>query len=177
VDISVIDAVAPPRRYLQAGITFDPVRRWLPVITVTRQSLQHSDDARVAVYEAVQAAGRLQHNYIGTEHLLLGLITENNTATAILMSIGVDLETVRQHVEEIVGVGRAALTGQAVFTPRARRALQLAQNEAIRTGCSEVGPEHILAGLVREGEGVAAQVLVRLGADFDRVRRSMPRNG
>ena len=137
---------------------------------------QFSDRARQAVVQAQQEARRLDHNYIGTEHLLLGLIREGDgVAAKALESLGISLDAVRQQVEEIIGRGQQTLSGHFPFTPRAKRVLELSLREALQLGHKYIGTEHILLGLIREGEGVAAQVLVRLGCDLNRVRQEVIR--
>jgi ATP-dependent Clp protease ATP-binding subunit ClpC len=137
---------------------------------------QFTDRARRAVVQAQQEASRLNHNYIGTEHLLLGLIREGDgVAAKALESLGISLDAVRQQVEEIIGRGQQALSGHIPFTPRAKRVLELSLREALQLGHSYIGTEHILLGLIREGDGVAAQVLVRLGCDLNRVRQQVIR--
>jgi len=131
-----------------------------------------TDRARRTVVLAQEEARLLQHNYIGTEHLLLGLIHEGEgVAAKALESLGIGLEAVRQQVEEIIGRGQHASSGHIPFTPRAKKVLELALREAIQLGHNYIGTEHILLGLIREGDGVAAQVLVRLGADLNRTRQ------
>ena len=116
----------------------------------------------------------LNHNYIGTEHILLGLIHEGEgVAAKALESLGISLEAVRQQVEEIIGQGQQAPSGHIPFTPRAKKVLELSLREALQLGHNYIGTEHILLGLIREGEGVAAQVLVKLGADLARVRQQV----
>jgi len=116
----------------------------------------------------------LNHNYIGTEHILLGLIHEGEgVAAKALESLNISLEAVRQQVEEIIGQGQAAPTGHIPFTPRAKKVLELSLREALQLGHNYIGTEHILLGLIREGEGVAAQVLQKLGADLNRVRKAV----
>jgi ATP-dependent Clp protease ATP-binding subunit ClpC len=116
----------------------------------------------------------LNHNYIGTEHILLGLIHEGEgVAAKALESLGISLEGVRAQVEEIIGQGQQAPSGHIPFTPRAKKVLELSLREALQLGHNYIGTEHILLGLIREGEGVAAQVLVKLGADLNRVRQSV----
>jgi len=132
-----------------------------------------TDRARSVVVLAQEEARMLGHNYIGTEHLLLGLVHEGQgVAARALASLGISLEAVRQQVEEIIGQGQApVLSGHIPFTPRAKKVLELSWREARQLGHNYIGTEHILLGLIREGEGVAAQVLVRLGADLNRVRQ------
>jgi ATP-dependent Clp protease ATP-binding subunit ClpA len=116
----------------------------------------------------------LNHNYIGTEHILLGLVRERDGfAGKALVSLDISLQAVRQQVEEIIGQGQAAPMGHIPFTPRAKKVLELSLREALQLGHNYIGTEHILLGLIREGEGVAAQVLQKLGADLDRVRQTV----
>jgi ATP-dependent Clp protease ATP-binding subunit ClpC len=133
-----------------------------------------TDRARRVVVLAQEEARMLNHNYIGTEHLLLGLVREGDGfAARALVSLDISLEAVRQQVEEIIGRGQAAPTGHIPFTPRAKKVLELSLREALQLGHNYIGTEHILLGLIREGEGVAAQVLQKLGADLDRVRQAV----
>ncbi|WP_310376319.1 ATP-dependent Clp protease ATP-binding subunit [Catenuloplanes atrovinosus] len=133
-----------------------------------------TDRARRVVVLAQEEARMLNHNYIGTEHILLGLIHEGEgVAAKALESLGVSLEGVRQQVEEIIGQGQQAPSGHIPFTPRAKKVLELSLREALQLGHNYIGTEHILLGLIREGEGVAAQVLVKLGADLNRVRQQV----
>jgi hypothetical protein len=133
-----------------------------------------TDRARRVVVLAQEEARMLNHNYIGTEHILLGLIHEGEgVAAKALESLGISLEAVRQQVEEIIGQGQQAPSGHIPFTPRAKKVLELSLREALQLGRDYIGTEHILLGLIREGEGVAAQVLVRLGADLNRVRQQV----
>jgi ATP-dependent Clp protease ATP-binding subunit ClpC len=123
---------------------------------------------------AQEEARMLNHNYIGTEHILLGLIHEGEgVAAKALESLGISLEGVRAQVEEIIGQGQQAPSGHIPFTPRAKKVLELSLREALQLGHNYIGTEHILLGLIREGEGVAAQVLVKLGADLNRVRQQV----
>ncbi len=133
-----------------------------------------TDRARRVVVLAQEEARMLNHNYIGTEHILLGLIHEGEgVAAKALESLGISLEAVRQQVEEIIGQGQQAPSGHIPFTPRAKKVLELSLREALQLGHNYIGTEHILLGLIREGEGVAAQVLVKLGADLNRVRQQV----
>jgi ATP-dependent Clp protease ATP-binding subunit ClpC len=130
-----------------------------------------TDRARRVVVLAQEEARMLNHNYIGTEHILLGLIHEDEgIACRALESLGISLGAVRSQVEEIIGRGQAVPSGHIPFTPRAKKVLELSLREALQLGHNYIGTEHILLGLVREGEGVAAQVLQKLGADLHRVR-------
>jgi ATP-dependent Clp protease ATP-binding subunit ClpC len=123
---------------------------------------------------AQEEARMLNHNYIGTEHILLGLIHEGEgVAAKALESMDISLEAVRAQVEEIIGQGQQAPSGHIPFTPRAKKVLELSLREALQLGHNYIGTEHILLGLIREGEGVAAQVLVKLGADLNRVRQQV----
>ncbi len=133
-----------------------------------------TDRARRVVVLAQEEARGLNHNYIGTEHILLGLIHEGEgVASKALESLGISLEAVREQVQEIIGQGQQAPTGHIPFTPRAKKVLELSLREALQLGHNYIGTEHILLGLIREGEGVAAQVLVKLGADLSRVRQQV----
>src|SRR5687767_3513261 len=133
-----------------------------------------TDRARRGVVLAQEEARMLNHNYIGTEHILLGLIHEGEgVAAKALESLGISLEAVRQKVEEIIGHGQQSPSGHIPFTPRAKKVLELSLREALQINHSYIGTEHILLGLIREGEGVAAQVLVKLGADLNRVRQQV----
>ena len=133
-----------------------------------------TDKARRVVVLAQEEAKLLNHNYIGTEHLLLGLIHEGEgVAAKALESLGINLDSVREQVQEIIGQGQQAPTGHIPFTPRAKKVLELSLREALQLGHSYIGTEHLLLGLIREGEGVAAQVLTKLGADTNRVRQQV----
>ena len=135
-----------------------------------------SQRARRVVVLAQEEARMLDHNYIGTEHLLLGLIREGEgVAARALESLGISLDAVRQQVEEIIGRGQQPPPGHIPFTPRAKKVLELALREAQQLGHGYIGTEHLLLGLIREGSGVAAQVLVRLGADLNRTRLQVVR--
>ncbi|GAA4252371.1 ATP-dependent Clp protease ATP-binding subunit [Dactylosporangium darangshiense] len=130
-----------------------------------------TDRARRVVVLAQEAARTLNHNYIGTEHILLGLLHEaDGVAASALRALGVSLDAARAQVEEVIGLGADAATGYIPFTPSAKRVLELSLREALRLGHNHIGTEHILLGLVREGEGVAAQVLTRLGVTPTAVR-------
>ncbi|GAB3264351.1 ATP-dependent Clp protease ATP-binding subunit [Alteromonas gracilis] len=133
-----------------------------------------TDRARRVVVLAQEEARMLSHNYIGTEHILLGLIHEGDgIAAKALESLSISLEAVRAQVEEIIGQGQQAPSGHIPFTPRAKKVLELSLREALQLGHNYIGTEHILLGLIREGEGVAAQVLQKLGADLNRVRQQV----
>ncbi|MCT1655823.1 ATP-dependent Clp protease ATP-binding subunit [Brevibacterium luteolum] len=133
-----------------------------------------TDRARRVVVLAQEEAKILKHNYIGTEHILLGLIHEGEgIAAKALEGMGISLEQVRDQVTEIIGQGQQAPSGHIPFTPRAKKVLELSLREALQLGHTYIGTEHILLGLIREGEGVAAQVLVKLGADLARVRQEV----
>src|SRR6201987_5708231 len=128
-----------------------------------------TDRARRVVVLAHEEARMLNHNYIGTEHILLGLIHEGEgVAAKALESLGISLDAVRQQVEEIIGQGQQAPSGHIPFTPRAKKVLELSLREALQLGHNYIGTEHILLGLIREGDGVAAQVLVQVGRRLDR---------
>jgi ATP-dependent Clp protease ATP-binding subunit ClpC len=133
-----------------------------------------TDRARRVVVLAQEEARMLNHNYIGTEHILLGLIHEGEgVAAKALESLGISLDAVREQVQEIIGQGQQSPTGHIPFTPRAKKVLELSLREGLQLGHNYIGTEHILLGLIREGEGVAAQVLVKLGADLNRVRQQV----
>jgi len=130
--------------------------------------------ARRVVVLAQEEARLLNHNYIGTEHLLLGLLHENEGMAAhVLGEMGVSLDAVRGQVMTIVGTGESSPSGHIPFTPRAKKVLELSLREALQLGTDYIGTEHLLLGLIREGEGVAAQILVRLGQDLNSVRRAV----
>jgi hypothetical protein len=152
-----------------------PMRRWLPVPKrrAGRTGLfeRFTDRARQAVHSAQDEARELRHNYIGTEHLLLGLLRgEQGVAAKTLLSLGISPEAILGQVEEIIGRGQVAPSGHIPFTPRAKKVLELSMREALRLGHHYIGTEHILLGLLREGEGVAALVLTNLGVDHGQVR-------
>lgn len=133
-----------------------------------------TDRARRVVVLAQEEAREMNHNYIGTEHVLLGLIHEGEgVAAKALESLGISLELVRGQVEELIEQGSNSPSGHIPFTPRAKKVLELSLREALQLGHNYIGTEHILLGLIREGEGVAAQVLVKLGADLPRVREQV----
>ena len=133
-----------------------------------------TERARQVIVLAQEEARMLNHDYIGTEHLLLGLIHEGEgVAARVLESLGISLEDVRQSVEEMIGRGDHELSGHIPFTPRAKKVLELSLRESQQLGHDYIGTEHILLGLIREGEGVAAQVLVKLGGDLNRVRQQV----
>ena len=130
-----------------------------------------TDRARRVVVLAQEEARLLNHDHIGTEHILLGLIHEGEgVAYLALTELGISLDAVRAQVEAEIGQGSEAPGGHIPFTPRAKKVLELSLREALQLGHNYIGTEHILLGLIREGEGVAAQVLVGLGAGLDRVR-------
>ena len=133
-----------------------------------------TDRARRVVVLAQEEARMLNHNYIGTEHILLGLSHEGEgVAAKALESLGISLDAVRQQVEEIIGQGQQAPSGHIPFTPRTKQVLELSRREAEQLGHNYIGTEHILLGLVREGDGVGVQVLIMLGADLNRVRQQV----
>ena len=133
-----------------------------------------TDRARRVVVLAQDEARMLNHDYIGTEHSLLGLIQEGEgVAAKALTNMQISLEAVRGKVEELVGHGQQAPSGHIPFTPRAKKTLELSLRESLQLGHDYIGTEHILLGLLREGDGVAAQVLVGMGADLNRVRHQV----
>jgi prophage maintenance system killer protein len=180
----IVEWLAPRLRLLDPAVTCAkeaPMRRWRPLAEKIRMATMRTqpkgmfqrftDRARRAVHLAQEEARLLRHNYIGTEHLLLGLLDEGEgIAAQALGSLGISLEAVRAQVEQIIGHGQTTPVGHIPFTPRAKKVLELSLREALQLGHNYVGTEHLLLGLLREGEGVAAQVLARLGADHARVR-------
>jgi ATP-dependent Clp protease ATP-binding subunit ClpC len=133
-----------------------------------------TDRARRVVVLAQEEARMLNHNYIGTEHILLGLIREREgVAARVLESLGISLDAMRAAVEGIIGRGQQERSGHIPFTPRAKKVLELSLREALQLGAHHIGTEHILLGLIREGDGVAAQVLADAGADGNRVRQQV----
>src|SRR5690554_4033779 len=133
-----------------------------------------TDRARRVVVLAQEEARMLNHNYIGTEHILLGLVREGEgVAAKALETMDISLNGVREQVQEIIGEGSHAPSGHIPFTPRAKKVLELSLREALQLGHNYIGTEHILLGLIREGEGVAAQVLQQLGAELQKVRQTV----
>ena len=133
-----------------------------------------TDRARRVVVLAQEEARLLNHSYIGTEHILLGLIHEGEgVAAKALESLGISLEAVRNQVEEIIGQGGSSPSGHIPFTPRAKKVLELALREAVRLKHRTIGTEHVLLGLIREGEGLGALVLAEAKVDFARLRRTV----
>lgn len=132
-----------------------------------------TDRARRATVLAQEEARLLNHNYIGTEHILLGLIHGDGLAASALGSLGVSLEVARSSVEEIIGLGGASPSGHIPFTPRARKVLELSLSEALQLGHNYIAPEHILLALVREGDGVGVKVLDKFGIDEHDVRKKV----
>ena len=133
-----------------------------------------TERAQRVIVLSQEEARRLGHNVVGTEHLLLGLIAEGEgVAARALQTLGISIDDVRAEIERVIGRGEVGETGPSGFTPRTKRVLELAFEEARQLGHSYIGTEHILLGLIREGEGVAAQVLINLGADLDKVRRQV----
>jgi len=133
-----------------------------------------TDRARRVVVLAQDEARKLDHNYIGTEHILLGLLRDGEgVAVAALDGLGIRLDETRAKVTEIIGRGSEQPSGHIPFTPRAKKVLELSLREALELGNDYIGTEHILLGLIREGQGVAAQVLVDLGASLDHTREKV----
>ena len=161
-----------PSRYTRAYLVRLNLKVFLKAVSPLFE--RFTDRARRVVVLAQEEARLLNHNYIGTEHILLGLIHEGEgVAAKALESLGISLEAVRSQVEEIIGQGGSSPSGHIPFTPRAKKVLELSLREALQLGHNYIGTEHILLGLIREGEGVAAQVLVKLGADLSRVRQQV----
>jgi ATP-dependent Clp protease ATP-binding subunit ClpA len=161
------------------GISLDAVRQQVEEIIGQGQQapsghIPFTPRAKQVLELSLREALQLGHNYIGTEHILLGLIREHDgVAAKALESLGIGLELVREQVEEIIGQGQQAPSGHIPFTPRAKKVLELSRRESGQLGHNYIGTEHILLGLLREGRGVAAQVLVKLGADLNRVRQQV----
>jgi ATP-dependent Clp protease ATP-binding subunit ClpC len=133
-----------------------------------------TDRARRVVVLAQDEARSLNHNYIGTEHILLGMLREGEgVAAKALEELGIGADAIRQQVVEIIGRGQQIPSGHIPFTPRAKKVLELSLRESLQLGHEYIGTEHILLGLIREGDGVAAQVLMRLGATKDRVHQQV----
>ena len=133
-----------------------------------------TDRARRVVVLAQEEARMLNHNYIGTEHILLGLIHEGDgVAARALTALGIRLDAMRQAVEDIIGRGTQAPSGHIPFTPRSKKVLELALREALNLGSDYIGSEHILLALLREGDGVGAQVLVGAGVGLNRARQQI----
>jgi excisionase family DNA binding protein len=130
-----------------------------------------TERARKVLTLANEEARRFQHNYVGTEHLLLGLVREGQgVAGQVLKNLGIELEQVRQSVETIIGRGDRIVLGEIGLTPRAKKVIELAVDEARQLGHRYIGTEHMLLGMIREGEGIAAGVLISLGAKLEQVR-------
>ena len=137
---------------------------------------RYTERARMIVVLSQEEARGLKHNYIGTEHILLGLLREEEGLGArVLDSLDITVEEVRQQVARIVGMGDEVTTGQIPFTPRAKKVLELALREALSLGHNYIGTEHVLLGLVREGEGVAARILLDFDADGEKIRNEILR--
>jgi len=135
-----------------------------------------TERARQVVVLAQDEARIVRHNYIGTEHLLLGLLREDEgLAGRVLVDLGVSLEDVRAQVARIIGAGDEAATGQIPFTPRAKKVLELSLREAMALGHNYIDTEHILLGLLRENEGVAVRILLDLGVDAEKIRHEIVR--
>jgi ATP-dependent Clp protease ATP-binding subunit ClpC len=133
-----------------------------------------TDRGRRVVVLAQEEARMLNHNYIGTEHILLGLIREDEgVAARALEALGVSLDGTRRRVEEVIGRGKGIPSGHIPFTLRSKRVLELSLSEAVQLGHTYIGTEHILLGLIREGDGVAAQILVESGVHLDRARKQV----
>jgi hypothetical protein len=178
--LAAADAAAwlSPRLFLLDGRESRTRERPMQRLLTPRAKLpgfeRYTGRARRVVVLAQQEARALNHNYVGTEHILLGLIHEGDGMAAhALVSLGISLERVRQQVEQIIGRGQQAPSAHLTFTPRTKKILKLALPEALRLGHSYIGTEHILLALIREGNGVAAQVLLRLGADLNRARQQV----
>ncbi|MFF5290770.1 Clp protease N-terminal domain-containing protein [Paractinoplanes globisporus] len=165
---------APDERYTDSAPAPAPAPTPAPEPGSTSLFDRFNDRARRVIVLSQEEARMLRHNYVGTEHLLLGLIHENEgVAARALDHLGITLEAVREQIDEIIGLGQQAPSGHIPLTPRTRAVIQRAQLEATRLGRDYVGTEHILLGLIVESDGVAAQLLVKLGAGLDRVREQV----
>src|SRR3990167_1485755 len=131
-----------------------------------------TERARKVIILAKEEAKRFNHDYIGTEHILLGLIKEGESvAAAVLQNLGLSLDTIRLEVEKLVQFGPSTIvSGDIPFTPKAKKVIELAMDEARRLGHNYIGTEHLLLGLIKEGEGVASHVLMNVGLDLNKVR-------
>src|SRR6476661_5140613 len=174
VPVSLLKTRAPPRnRKTPVG-----TNSGLPGSSKKRIHLfeRFTERARQVVVLAQEEARTLKHNYIGTEHILLGLLREEEgLAARVLESLDITVERVRSQVVRIVGSGEEVTSGQIPFTPRAKKVLELALREALSLGHNYIGTEHILLGLVRENEGVAARILLDFDADSDKIRNEVIR--
>jgi ATP-dependent Clp protease ATP-binding subunit ClpC len=173
----------PERRYIRVAITRRSRAWWRPRVSFSRALLPYSAEAYRIIDRTSQEATSLQHNYVGTEHLLLGLLADDGAALVrkvqvkhhdnggrtVLEALKIDPCAVRAQVEEIIGTGPGRAGDPLWYTPRAMRVVELAVRDALRAGDADIRGEHILTGLIAEGEGVAAQVLERLGASYNRV--------
>jgi len=178
--------LGPPAavRELLAGVAAgrvgtDELAAWLEQSTGGRRVEmfeRFTERARNVVRVAQEEARRLGHASVGTEHLLLGLLAEpDGIGARALVALGISLEAVRAEVEEIIGQGEGAPAGHLPFQPRSKKVLELSLREALQLGHNYIGTEHVVLGLIREGEGVAAQVLRRRGADLAAVRQEVVR--
>jgi ATP-dependent Clp protease ATP-binding subunit ClpC len=129
-----------------------------------------TEPAREVVVLAQDEARSLRHNYVGTEHLLLGLLRREAVASRALTSLGVAHDDVRAQVTRVIGEGQETTHGQIPFTPRSKKVLELSLREAVELGHNHIGTEHLLLAIMREGDGVAARILIELGADDQRIR-------
>ena len=161
----------PPRRDREEMRS----RRYNPLRSLNDDKFdKFTERARKVLRLAQDEAQRLRHNYIGTEHLLLGLVREREgVAGVVLTRLGADLEGVRQSVEQRVGQGDRVVLGEVGMTPRAKKVMELAVDEARRFNHHYIGTEHLLLGVIREGEGIAAGVLESLGLRLEQVRRAV----
>jgi len=133
-----------------------------------------TDRARRMVVLAQEEARMLDHNWIGTEHILLGLVHEGEgVAAEALTALGISLAAMRQAVEDIIGRGAEPPAGHIPFTPRSKKVLELSLREALSLGSDHIGTEHVLLALLREGDGVGAQILVGAGVDLNRARQQI----
>jgi prophage maintenance system killer protein len=170
-DDAVTSVKEAPMRRDSALLLAERLKRATMRTQPTGMFQRFTDPARRGVHLAQEEARLLRHDYVGTEHILLGLLYEGTGAAArALESLGISREDVRGQVEQIIGPGQGSRSGHIPFTARAKKVLELSLRETLALGHHYIGTEHLLLGLLREGEGTAAQVLTRLGADHDRVR-------
>jgi ATP-dependent Clp protease ATP-binding subunit ClpC len=155
----------------------DPLLERLKMATTRTQPKglfgRFTGEARRAVHLAQEEARLLRHNYIGTEHLLLGLLNQEGVGAQALKSLNISHEDVRRQVQEVIGRGQISAAGHIPFTRRAKSALELSLREALRLGHHYIGTEHLVLGILREGEGIAAQVLIRLGTSYAQVQETV----
>jgi hypothetical protein len=152
-------------------------QRWLPLPRGKGPFKRFTPTARRVIVFAQSEARSMKHNYLGTEHLLLGVLAVKGDAERLLQGQGITPDAVKGRILEIIGEGKDKSLAELPFTPRSKKVLELALREMRELGKTYISPEHILLGLLREGEGVAAQVLKSLGVSYDEIRKQVPKNG